>query len=47
MSEKGEGMSVNIKVKGTEIAVTFRLGRVQASNVSAQQFDRTTQQLHF
>ena len=30
MSEKGEGMSVNIKFKGTQISVTFRLGRLQA-----------------
>jgi hypothetical protein len=29
MSQKGEGMSVNIKFKGTQISVTFRLGRLQ------------------
>jgi hypothetical protein len=35
MSEKGEGMSVNIKFRGTQNSVTFRLGRLQACNISA------------
>jgi hypothetical protein len=30
MAEKGEGVSVSIKFKGTQTLVTFRLARLQA-----------------